>query len=285
MPVRRQPGPSQALAALLQPLGCELQLEPEVASTSGLLKQRLGSPEGAGAVLLASPCQLAGRGTRGRSWDMQPGLDLAMTLALPLAGVCRGLDGQPDPRLPLLASAAVAAGLARLLPGLPAIGLRWPNDLLLIPPVAKFCGLLLETSRGWLLCGVGMNVNSRRAGREGADSAGAGTDGAVGAGGAGQYRSCSLRDVSGRWHELDPLAAGLTEVLLRALREQQGIEHWLREWSFRDVSAGGRYQLAGREGVFEALGADLESGALRLRDAEGAEVLLSSYQDLQRLAP
>ncbi len=266
-------GPTAALAERLRPLGLLVEVEPCLPSTSDFIKARLAAEGGLpGPCLVATQDQNAGRGTRGRDWQMEPGRDLAMTLALPLSELPGGPEGLPEPRLPLLAAAAVAASLSQHKPGLPAIGLRWPNDLLLIPPVAKVCGLLLESTHGWLLCGVGLNVNSRRNLEQPSAQSG--------------FRACSLRDATGRHYDLDELAAELAAGLLRALRDRHGVEHWLREWSFRDVSAGGRYRWQGPEGPEElrAEGVDLATGALRLRSGQGREVLVSSYQDLERLS-
>jgi BirA family biotin operon repressor/biotin-[acetyl-CoA-carboxylase] ligase len=258
-----------SLAAQLLSLGVVLLREPELPSTSDCLKGMLADRGLSGPTLLLTANQTAGRGTRGRDWQMEAGRDLAMTLALPLEQAAQGGDGLPDARLPLVAAAAVAVALSQAQPRLPAIGLRWPNDLLLIPPVAKLCGLLLESSRGWLLCGVGLNVNSRR---NLPDS-------------SAEFRSCSLRDAAGSHFELDSLASLICTCLMRSLCEAHGIDHWLREWSFRDVSAGGRYLLRreGQELNVVAQGVDLASGGLQLVGDDGAEFLVLSYQELERL--
>lgn len=260
-----------ALRQRLEPLGLALQLAASLPSTNDELKAQALRGALAGPTLLLAEDQTAGRGTRGRGWEMQPGRDLALTLALPLEQVARAGDGLPEPRLPLVAAAAVAVALCQAVPQLPAVGLRWPNDLLLIPPVAKVCGLLLENSAGWLLCGVGLNVNSRSSERSPELL----------------YSACSLRDATGRHFELCELAGAIAERLLLALGDGRGIEHWLREWSFRDVSSGGRYWLSrdGRRLAVSALGVDLDSGALRVQTDEREEFLVSSYQELERNAP
>ena len=119
--------------------------------------------------LLVAEQQTHGRGRHGRSWQAQPGASLTFSLAIPLApadwsgfslAVGVALAEALDP-----AGARDATGAS---PTRPWIGIKWPNDLWLMPPAGaagsgrKLGGLLIETvSAGALklaVVGVGLNV-------------------------------------------------------------------------------------------------------------------------------
>lgn len=119
--------------------------------------------------LLVAEQQTHGRGRQGRSWQSQPGASLTFSLAIPLApadwsgfslAVGVALAEALDP-----AGARDATGAS---PTRPWIGIKWPNDLWLMPPAGaagegrKLGGLLIETvSAGALklaVVGVGLNV-------------------------------------------------------------------------------------------------------------------------------
>ena len=119
--------------------------------------------------LLVAEQQTHGRGRQGRSWQSQPGASLTFSLAIPLApadwsgfslAVGVALAEALDP-----AGARDATGAS---PTRPWIGIKWPNDLWLMPPTGaagegrKLGGLLIETvSAGALklaVVGVGLNV-------------------------------------------------------------------------------------------------------------------------------
>ena len=119
--------------------------------------------------LLVAEQQTHGRGRHGRSGQAQPGASLTFSLAIPLApadwsgfslAVGVALAEALDP-----AGARDATGAS---PTRPWIGIKWPNDLWLMPPAGaagsgrKLGGLLIETvSAGALklaVVGVGLNV-------------------------------------------------------------------------------------------------------------------------------
>jgi BirA family biotin operon repressor/biotin-[acetyl-CoA-carboxylase] ligase len=226
----------------------------------------------AGPVLLWTDRQLAGRGTRGRTW-VQPvqasGNDIAMTLALPLEA-----QWQAEPRLSLLIGAQVARTLelaTRL-----ETAVKWPNDLLLRAGTGnwrKAGGILLETlpapdGRRWLLCGLGLNVNTRAA------------DFPPELQGELTTIADALQRTIERAPLLEALAEGLYGLLSRPAAQPLDL---IEEYGRRDRSAGRRYALR-REGLFElveALGVDLATGALRIRLADGGETLVHSYSELE----
>jgi BirA family biotin operon repressor/biotin-[acetyl-CoA-carboxylase] ligase len=109
------------------------------------------------AVLAAR--QTAGRGRLGRRWVDDKGLGVALTLVLS--------DRDVDVTCLSLACgiAALDAIAAVLGARTPPLGLRWPNDLMLVDAsgrgVRKLGGVLIERSEGRVLAGIGINVHQQ----------------------------------------------------------------------------------------------------------------------------
>jgi len=119
--------------------------------------------------LLVAEHQTAGRGRQGRLWQSEPGASLTFSLALPLApadwsGFSLAVGVALAEALDPTAGRDTASGE----PARPWIGLKWPNDLWLMPPRGaagtgrKLGGLLIETVPAGALrlavVGVGLNV-------------------------------------------------------------------------------------------------------------------------------
>lgn len=111
--------------------------------------------------LLVAEHQTRGRGRQGKDWRSSPGASLTFSLALPLAPAdWSGLS--------LAVGLAVAEAFDPLAPGAtPRLGLKWPNDLLLIDTGApgigrKLGGILIETvqlgDRRMAVVGIGLNL-------------------------------------------------------------------------------------------------------------------------------
>lgn len=121
-------------------------------STQDLLHRMAedGAPDG---TVVIAEVQEGGRGQRGRSWESPKG-GLWMSLLVRPKGTAAGEV------LSLRAGLAVARALASF-PGLPAVSLKWPNDLFLGDK--KVGGLLCEarwrgTELWWVVIGLGINV-------------------------------------------------------------------------------------------------------------------------------
>ena len=96
--------------------------------------------------------QTAAHGRRGRVWIMPKG-NFAATLALPVQG------GPTQAALRSFTAALALHDTLADLTGRPAaLGLKWPNDVLLNG--GKIAGILLETlpRSGWLAIGIGVNL-------------------------------------------------------------------------------------------------------------------------------
>lgn len=125
----------------------------EIDSTNRMAKQLAiqGAPEG---TLVVAERQTGGRGRLGRGWSSPSGglwvsLILRPTLAPNQAA-----------RLTLLAAVAVANAITAVTEL--AVGIKWPNDL--IVGGRKLCGILTEMSAdmdriAWVVVGIGLNAN------------------------------------------------------------------------------------------------------------------------------
>jgi BirA family biotin operon repressor/biotin-[acetyl-CoA-carboxylase] ligase len=111
--------------------------------------RRLAEAGEAGPLWIMAARQTAGRGRRGRAWDMAEG-NLAATLLLrPEAS--QAVIGQ----LSFAAALAAAETVQHLAPKA-AITVKWPNDVL--AEGGKIAGILLEGGAGWLAIGIGVNL-------------------------------------------------------------------------------------------------------------------------------
>ncbi|MFN2316140.1 MAG: biotin--[acetyl-CoA-carboxylase] ligase [Gemmatimonadales bacterium] len=98
--------------------------------------------------------QTAGRGTRGRTWHSPIG-------GLWMSVICRPLEGAPATCFSLRAGLAAARAIETVFPDVPALQLKWPNDLYLHG--RKLAGVLCEArwqgdSLAWIVTGIGINV-------------------------------------------------------------------------------------------------------------------------------
>jgi BirA family transcriptional regulator, biotin operon repressor / biotin---[acetyl-CoA-carboxylase] ligase len=160
--------------ALVTPDGfwTRLDLRAETGSTNAdaVAHAAAGEPEG---LVVVAERQTAGRGRRGRSWQSPARAGIATSVLLrpgvPVAD--RGWPGIPPVAygwLPLLAGVALVEAVIRIseLPDGLAVGLKWPNDLLL--GAAKGAGILAEAVPAAtvgqppaIVLGLGLNVTLR----------------------------------------------------------------------------------------------------------------------------
>lgn len=126
-------------------------------STNSELMRRAsaGAP---GGLCLATELQTAGRGRRGRQWQSALGASLTFSLLWRFDKGAAQLGG-----LSLVVGLAVLRALHDLgLRDSGAIGLKWPNDI--VVGDAKLAGVLIETQGDMLgpttvVIGIGINVN------------------------------------------------------------------------------------------------------------------------------
>jgi BirA family biotin operon repressor/biotin-[acetyl-CoA-carboxylase] ligase len=116
---------------------------------------RQGEPHG---TVISADFQEAGRGrVKGRSWDMERGMNLAFTVLL------RFPDVQDIPRaLSLRTGLAVSLAIEDFTPALAGkVFIKWPNDIL-IGAAKKAAGILVEADGGDVHIGIGVNVAQRQ---------------------------------------------------------------------------------------------------------------------------
>lgn len=136
-------------------LGFRIEHVAEISSTNEAVRLRALSGEAEGLVILADR-QTAGRGRRGRHWELTIG-NLFVSILL-------------RPRRPLAEAAtlgfATAVELGRVIRPLvkSRVEHKWPNDLLI--GGRKATGLLLEAAgrpdggTDWVVLGIGVNISS-----------------------------------------------------------------------------------------------------------------------------
>lgn len=226
-------------------LGHPLVYFPAIDSTNSHAAElaRAGAAEGA---LVTTDDQTAGRGRIGRAWKSLPGRQLALSLVLRPAF---------PPHFLVMASALAVAEAIETATGLtPAI--KWPNDVLV--DGRKVCGILIETSPGVAILGIGLNVNGSLA-----------DDAELAA------RATTLADAAGRELSREDLAIALVRRLdaLYALLAGGGMaarEQVRAAWRGQLVTLGRRVSI--RQGGAELAGAaeDVDAdGALLLRRDDG----------------
>jgi len=200
--------------------------------------------------------QSAGRGRRGRSWVSPPG-----------GGVCLSVGGRlpaaPSDYASLPTAVGVACAVALEALGVPDIGLKWPNDLLL--DGGKLGGILIEL-RGEaqgpaaIAVGIGLNVRLGPAARALIVS-------------DGGLPPADLAGTPGGDVDRNALAAALVAAIVGCLqRAPAGLsDAVLSGWRQRDCLSGRPVRIddsgVGRFGIAQGLD---RSGALLLEDADGS---------------
>ena len=202
--------------------------------------------EGAVAV---TEHQTAGRGREGRGWDDAPGRSLLMSVLL------RPPSGLPAQQLSLVAGLAVAEAIDAVA-GTTA-QLKWPNDVLL--DGRKVAGVLLESTEGEVICGIGVNVAQT------ADELP----------GDARIPPGSLRTATGREHDRATLLAEVLERLQRRYDEwlDLGLALFVPDIERRDALRGLAVTVGGVSGTAAGIAAD---GRLRIRAEDGTETLVAS---------
>jgi BirA family transcriptional regulator, biotin operon repressor / biotin---[acetyl-CoA-carboxylase] ligase len=130
-----------------------------VPSTSDLARALILDSAPVLPLLVWARCQSRGRGRGTRQWWSDRG---SLTFTLAIDPQVHGLSPVHEPRLALGTSVAIIEALGDLELAVPAIGIRWPNDL--EAEGRKLGGILperVEVEQGRrLLVGIGINVCS-----------------------------------------------------------------------------------------------------------------------------
>jgi BirA family biotin operon repressor/biotin-[acetyl-CoA-carboxylase] ligase len=140
------------------------------------------------------------------------------------------------------------------------VRLKWPNDLMLNG--RKLGGVLLEASQGYVVLGIGLNVNVRLSAFS-QDLAPVVT---------------SLEEFLG--HPVD--LAGLTQEILRQLEEvltavQIDPRRLMDQWRDRSMTLGQYVRVTGPAGAFEGVVEDVDDeGVLRVRTEAGVRRVIGA---------
>lgn len=253
-------------AAAVQPLLTTTSLgrhwvhEAELASTNRTAAALAGAGAPAGLVVTAE-AQSAGRGRQGRAWHSPPGLNLYVSVVLrPAVAVPR------LPQIALVTGLALCRALRQACAGV-AVSLKWPNDLWV--GSRKLAGILCEMDADGrrlrhVVVGVGLNVNLTRADLPAELS----------------ERATSLRLEAGQAQSRPRLLAAFLNAFEPALDDwlrADDLGPFLEELDGLSMLRGRRLRIESGERVLEGTAAGLAAdGRLRLRTADGAEVLIHS---------
>lgn len=109
--------------------------------------------EWAEGAVSVSEHQTGGRGREGRPWEDTAAQSLLLSVLL------RPAPESPVEQLSLVVGLATAEAIDAVAGT--SGELKWPNDVLL--DGRKVAGILLESSRGAVVCGIGINVNQAEA--------------------------------------------------------------------------------------------------------------------------
>ena len=193
--------------------------------------------------------QTAGRGREGRTWEDAPGRSLLLSLLL-----------RPPASFPVQ-QLSLVAGLS-LVEAIDAVAetsaqIKWPNDVLL--DGRKVAGVLLESSEGRVICGIGVNVSQTE--EELPSDA--------------RVPAASLRTATKREHDR---AALLVELLARLQRRYDewldlGLALFVPDLTRRDALRGLAVRVGGVSGTAAGIAAD---GRLRIRAKDGTVTLVAS---------
>lgn len=118
------------------------------ASTNDDAKQAAEQGAAQGLVIHALQ-QTAGRGRQGRQWQSPPGNLYCSVLLRPQ------MARKDYGRYSFIAALAICDAIRDFLPDA-AVELKWPNDVLVNGK--KISGILLEAGEGWLVIGMGVNI-------------------------------------------------------------------------------------------------------------------------------
>lgn len=252
-----------AVAALLAQLDVAWSIE---STNTALLREPAPAQ---GARVLFAERQTGGRGRRGRSWQSPLGASLLLSVSRSFDGGLARLGG-----LSLVAGIAVAEALRAS--GFDAVGLKWPNDVVIEADggLRKLGGLLVEGGgehAGPVRAVVGIGLNVRLPASTAASIDQPWTD------------LSRLGDTPTR----STLAATLLAHLLPALDafDRDGFAPFAPRWSAVDVLHGRdvTLHLHDRTETAQVLGL-ADDGALRVRTADGERTVHAGEVSLRTAA-
>lgn len=218
------------------------------------------NPRGGTAEVLLAEYQRAGRGRRGRAWLTPPGGAICLSISWTFPEVPQDLGA-----LGLVIGVCALRALHEH--GAEAVGLKWPNDLLI--GERKLGGVLIDlraesAGPAYVVIGIGLNLALGPALLEQiAKSGTAATD-----------LASAVQPVPAR----NALAAALVSACVRGLVEfeREGLKPFIEEWHAADALRGRAVNVSAAEGVTRGIarGIDLR-GALMVETPQGVQRFVS----------
>jgi len=251
----------ERLCAALAKLGWATEVHQVIDSTNAQALRTVATPLSRPLLILAER-QDAGRGRRGRTWVSPYAANLYYSLALPVQGGIKRLDG-----LSLVAGMAVVDCLRAQ--GLNDAMLKWPNDVLVHG--RKIAGILLElvgdpADQCHVVLGIGINANMREA--EAIDQ---------------QWTSIYLQSHSAI--DRNALAISLSEALAESIQalEARGFASLRADWEARHAwQRKDVHLISGTQTISGRVLGITDQGALRL-EVNGKEEVFSGGELSLRL--
>lgn len=232
-------------------VGSHIVHRERVESTTEVARELIRGGTAGGTVVIAEE-QSAGRGRMGRSWVMQPGRAIAMSVVL--------YPRLPPSRISIL-SLATAVAAVRAIGSVTGVepDLKWPNDIYHMG--RKLGGVLVEISAeldriGWVIDSIGLNVND--------DFRGTGLE----------QEATSLSEATGGpVARLDLVVELLRELdsLWRSMGDEKGVELYRSEFQERDILQGNEVNVATPEGTVRGIATGIDrEGRLLVRTGDGS---------------
>ncbi len=237
----------------------QLEIFAEIDSTNSYLMQQPAPAPGKIHVALTDN-QTAGRGRHGRSWQSPQGSGLCLSIAHTFAS--------PPTNLPAL-TLAIGLGAIKTLDDLnvPAVQLKWPNDLIALD--SKLGGILTEaqTQPGGavtVVSGIGLNIDFNERPEVLLEM----DDG---------RRAIDLKSQVAELPEWNRIAAGLVSELSQAIADYEsgGFKQFSSQWAQHDW-------LFGREVTISAQGRQIKGTGAGIGD-DGALLVDTLSEGRQRV--
>ena len=230
----------------------KIVLRDEVSSTNDIVRQM-----GEAFLVVVADGQSSGRGRLQRGWFSPKGLNIYMTVALPLP------EGFPSlGLLPATAGLSVLQALRQSIPDrAEALALKWPNDVYL--QMKKVSGVLIEkVKKGIYAVGIGINVNM--------------TEEDISP--ELRQKACSLKSITGRHFRRDEIIKGVLKGLIhyREVLLEEPVQI-VEEFNRRALTTWREVTITDQRGTYRALALGMAlDGTLRVRDHEGRLFRISS---------